>query len=82
MNQPTVVDVRTPGEYMGGHVAGSINIPLNEIPDRIEDFKKLPQPIVLCCASGNRSGQATSFLKNHGIDCSNGGSWLDVNGNC
>lgn len=82
MNQPTVVDVRTPGEYMGGHVAGSINIPLNEIPDRIEDFKKLPQPILLCCASGNRSGQATSFLKNHGIDCSNGGSWLDVNCNC
>ena len=26
-----IVDVRTPGEFMGGHVAGSINIPLNEI---------------------------------------------------
>ena len=82
MNQPTVVDVRTPGEYMGGHVAGSINIPLSEVPTRLEDFKKLPQPIVLCCASGNRSGQATSFLKSNGIECSNGGSWLDVNCNC
>ena len=34
------------------------------------------------CASGNRSGQATRFLKEHGVDCSNGGSWLDVNCNC
>lgn len=81
MNQPTVVDVRTPGEYMGGHVAGSINIPLNEIAERLEELKQLPQPLVLCCASGNRSGQATSFLKNNGIECSNGGSWLNVNCN-
>ncbi|MBP6731447.1 MAG: rhodanese-like domain-containing protein [Chitinophagales bacterium] len=81
-NQQTIVDVRTPGEFMGGHVAGSINIPLQEIQARLEELKALPQPIVLCCASGNRSGQATSFLKSHGINCTNGGSWLDVNGNC
>ena len=82
MNNATIVDVRTPGEYMGGHVAGSINIPLQEIQDRLEEVKALPQPIILCCASGNRSGQATSFLKSHGVECSNGGSWLDVNCNC
>lgn len=81
MSQKTILDVRTPGEFMGGHVAGSINIPLNEIPDRLDEIKQLQQPIILCCASGNRSGQATAFLKNHGIDCSNGGSWLDVNNN-
>lgn len=79
MSKPTVVDVRTPGEFMGGHVAGSINIPLQEIQERLDEIKSLQQPIVLCCASGNRSGQATSFLKQQGIDCSNGGSWLDVN---
>lgn len=78
----TIVDVRTPGEFMGGHVAGSINIPLQEIEARIDELKALPQPIVLCCASGNRSGQATSFLKSQGIDCTNGGSWLAVNSNC
>ena len=81
-NKQTIIDVRTPGEFMGGHVAGSINIPLQEIQQRIDEIKTLPQPIILCCASGNRSGQATSFLKNIGIDCSNGGSWLDVNCNC
>ncbi len=79
-NNKTIIDVRTPMEFMGGHVTGSINIPLNEIPQRVEEIKKMESPIVLCCASGGRSGQATSFLRNMGIDCTNGGSWLDVNG--
>ncbi|TNE55229.1 MAG: rhodanese-like domain-containing protein [Bacteroidetes bacterium] len=78
--KPTIVDVRTPAEYMGGHVQGSINIPLQEIEARLDEIKTLKQPIVLCCASGMRSGQATHFLSQHGIDCSNGGGWTDVNG--
>jgi len=78
-NQGTIVDVRTPGEYLGGHVAGSINIPLNEIPARLEEIATLKAPLVLCCASGNRSGQATLFLKELGLDCYNGGSWMNVN---
>lgn len=76
--ETTIVDVRTPAEFMSGSVAGSINIPLNEIPNRLDEFKNI-QNIVLCCASGNRSGQATMFLKQNGIECINGGSWLDVN---
>ncbi|MFN5793565.1 MAG: rhodanese-like domain-containing protein [Bacteroidota bacterium] len=75
----TIVDVRTPSEFMGGHVVGSINIPLQEIQTRIEEIANMVQPIVLCCASGNRSGQATVYLKSLGIDCENGGSWMDVN---
>ncbi|CAN5399274.1 hypothetical protein BH11BAC1_BH11BAC1_07090 [soil metagenome] len=75
----TIVDVRTPGEFMGGNVTGSINVPLQEIEQRIEEIKSLQQPIILCCASGGRSGQAMAFLKSCGIDCENGGSWLDVN---
>ncbi len=74
----SIVDVRTPGEFMGGHVAGSINIPLQELPYRLEEFKKMKK-VVLCCASGARSLQATGYLRNQGIDCVNGGSWLDVN---
>lgn len=81
MNDKTIIDVRTRAEFSGGHVANSLNIPLQEIQQRLEEIKKMPQPIVLCCASGNRSGQATSFLKSIGIDCENGGSWLDVNYN-
>jgi rhodanese-related sulfurtransferase len=78
-NKGTIVDVRTPVEYLGGNVVGSINIPLQEIQQRLDEVKNLKQPLVLCCASGNRSGQATQFLLHQGIECVNGGSWLDVN---
>jgi phage shock protein E len=76
----TIIDVRTPGEFMGGNVAGSINIPLQEIQNRTDEIKALQQPIIFCCASGMRSGQATAYFKSIGLDCENGGSWLDVNG--
>lgn len=75
----TIVDVRTPEEFRGGNAEGSINIPLQELANRMEELKTLKQPLVLCCASGNRSEQATQFLKQQGIECCNGGSWLDVN---
>ena len=77
----TVVDVRTSSEFMGGHVKDSINIPLQEIPARLEEFKKM-ENILLFCASGNRSGQATQYLKQQSIDCENAGSWMDVNCYC
>jgi len=75
----TIVDVRTVQEYRGGNVKGSINIPLQEIEQRMDELKKLEQPLVLCCASGGRSGQAHNYLLHQGIECFNGGSWLDVN---
>ncbi|MFN8360670.1 MAG: rhodanese-like domain-containing protein [Candidatus Kapaibacterium sp.] len=75
----TVVDVRSYGEFMGGNVVGSINIPLQEIPQRVDELKQFTLPLVLCCASGNRSGQAQRYLSQQGIECYNGGSWLDVN---
>lgn len=75
----TIIDVRTPAEFQGGHVAGSINIPLQEITSRMEEIKSLKTPLILCCASGNRSGQVHSFLSQNGIECINGGSWMDVN---
>ncbi len=77
--QGTIVDVRTTEEFRGGNAEGSINIPLQEIERRIEEINTLKQPLVLCCASGNRSGQATQYLMQQGIECCNGGSWLDVN---
>lgn len=77
--QGTIVDVRTPEEFMGGHVAGSVNIPLHEVPSRLQELKSLPQPLILCCASGGRSGQAEYYLSSQGISCANAGSWLEVN---
>ncbi len=74
-----ILDVRTTGEFFGGHVAGSKNIPLQSIGNKVNDIKKWNKPVVLCCASGNRSGQATRLLKKQGIECENGGSWLTIN---
>lgn len=78
-NKGTIIDVRTHSEFMGGHVMDSLNIPLNEIPEKIDEIKELQLPLILCCASGNRSGQVQYYLSQQGIECYNGGSWLDVN---
>lgn len=81
INNPSasIIDVRTPGEYAGGNVVGSVNIPLDQVPNRVSEFKEMSKPIILCCASGMRSGQATQFLKQHGIeDVYNGGGWSEV----
>ncbi|HET8885797.1 MAG TPA: rhodanese-like domain-containing protein [Salinimicrobium sp.] len=77
-NEGTIVDVRTRSEFMGGSVAEAVNIPLNEIPHRIEELKEMKAPLIFCCASGNRSGQATEYLSRQGVECVNGGSWLEV----
>jgi rhodanese-related sulfurtransferase len=73
-----IIDVRSPGEFSGGHIKGSKNIPLNEISAKINEIKKLNKPVIACCASGMRSSQATSILKQNGIDAINGGGWQSL----
>ncbi|CAN1510053.1 PspE Rhodanese-related sulfurtransferase [Flavobacteriaceae bacterium] len=73
-----IIDVRSPGEFAGGHIKGSKNIPLNEIGAKINEIKKLNKPVIACCASGMRSSQATSILKQNGIDAINGGGWQSL----
>ena len=63
----TIVDVRTPEEYADGHYPNAVNIPLDEVAVRIEEFKQMPKPVVAYCRSGNRSGMAVTILKQHGI---------------
>ncbi|MBL1281559.1 MAG: rhodanese-like domain-containing protein [Fluviicola sp.] len=79
MKDYTIVDVRTQAEFMGGNVSGSINIPLQEVVDREVEVMELKQPVLFCCASGGRSGQATQYFKSKGLDCENGGGWMEVN---
>jgi rhodanese-related sulfurtransferase len=73
----TIVDVRSRGEFLGGHAEGSVNIPLDEIPSKIAELQKLKAPLLLCCASGNRSGQAERFLAQYGLDVRNAGPWIN-----
>ena len=57
-----LVDVRTPGEYAGGHIPTAINIPVTSISDAppAADRNAL---IIVYCASGNRSAAATHRLQ-------------------
>jgi len=74
-----VVDVRNPWEYEEGHVKNAMNIPLHEIPARIEEFRKLNGPVIFYCRSGNRSGAAVHILKVAGItNVFNGGGIFDM----
>jgi rhodanese-related sulfurtransferase len=56
------VDVRTPGEYASEHIEGSENIPLDQIPRRLEELRHSSSPLVVVCRSGARANQACQHL--------------------
>jgi rhodanese-related sulfurtransferase len=73
-----LVDVRTPGEFAGGHVKGSVNIPLDNLQTQISKFKD-KKHIIVFCRSGNRSGMAKNILEQNGFrNVVNGGTWERV----
>lgn len=81
-NNITIVDVRTQEEFLDGHFPNAINIPLDQVAQKINEFKKMLKPIIVYCRSGNRSGIAVSILKQHGIvDALNGGGLDDLTQN-
>lgn len=73
-----IIDVRTKGEFQSRHVKGSKNIPLPELRGKVKKIKALNKPIVVCCASGVRSGQAKTILAKEGITVENGGGWRSL----
>ncbi|HHB77674.1 MAG TPA: rhodanese-like domain-containing protein [Saprospiraceae bacterium] len=80
-NHPTVtiIDVREPWEFAAGHVVNSINIPLGTLKNNLLVIDEFTKPILLCCESGNRSGQAANLLVAKGQDrVYNGGGWRDL----
>lgn len=73
-----IVDVRSKGEFAGGHIKGSINIPLPELQNNLGKLKK-DKTIITCCASGMRSASAKSLLKSSGYaEVHNGGGWMSL----
>lgn len=73
-----ILDVRTTSEYSQGAIPGSKNIPLQVLNGKINDIKKLNKPVITCCASGIRSGSASTILKANGIEAINGGGWFSL----
>lgn len=60
-----VLDVRTPEEYAAGHVPGAVNIPYDQLAQRLTDVPK-DKDVVLYCQSGRRAMLAASTLADHG----------------
>tara|TARA_B100001027_G_scaffold203334_1_gene164690 strand:- start:170 stop:427 length:258 start_codon:yes stop_codon:yes gene_type:complete len=65
-NPKTIVDVRTKMECFIDKIEGSVNIPLDQVPNHVEEIRAM-QPVVIYCAAGIRSAQAVSFLKKQGL---------------
>ncbi len=75
----TILDVRTKDEYAGGHIRGSVNIPVDQLASNINKLKDKQKPVITCCASGMRSATAKSILKSKGfVNVHNGGSWMSL----
>ena len=73
-----VVDVRTPGEFQSGNIPGSVNIPLDQLLARLDELDPA-KPILLCCASGGRSGMARAALEKEGFaQAHNAGAWTNL----
>lgn len=74
-----IVDVRSKSEFAGGHVKGSINIPLDTLPHNLNKLKDKNKPVITCCASGMRSASAKGILKSSGYtEVHNGGGWMSL----
>ena len=57
LNRATIIDVRTPEEFAIQHFPNAINIPLDQMQQKIEQLKQTQKQIIASCRSGNRSGK-------------------------
>ena len=66
MTDIQVVDVRNPGEIAAGKIDGAVEIPVGQLPDRVEELN-VTRPTVVYCAGGYRSSVAASLLRQKGF---------------
>jgi rhodanese-related sulfurtransferase len=65
-----LLDVREDNEWESGRAPNATHVALNEVPDHVDEFAK-DRTIVCVCRSGARSGRATTFLVEQGLDAVN-----------
>ena len=74
-----ILDVRSKGEYAGGHIKGSLNISVDQLNSNLHRLSDKQKPIITCCASGIRSASAKGILESNGYTTVyNGGSWNNL----
>ncbi len=65
---PTILDVREPWEHEESRIPGAQNIPLNSLPDKLDDLADLKnQEVIVHCKSGGRATSAKAYLTQQGF---------------
>ena len=63
-----IVDVREADEFIGGHLPEAKHLPLSKLTERIGELDKFKdKPLIVCCATGMRSGKACKEFAKHGF---------------
>ena len=73
-----ILDVRTKSEWDNGHIKNAKHVPLNDLKNHVAKLQKANKPVITCCASGARSGQAAQILNSNNIKATNGGGWMSL----
>lgn len=68
--EPVVIDVREPHEWVAGHAAAAIHIPLGDLGERVGEVPR-DATVYVICAAGGRSLQGAAFLERHGLEAVN-----------
>jgi phage shock protein E len=75
----TLLDVRSPMEFMSEQILQSVNIPVDQLELRLDEVKQLSKPLIVFCRSGARSALACSILMRDGMnEVYNAGSIYDI----
>jgi rhodanese-related sulfurtransferase len=82
MDDLQLVDIRNPGEVSAGKIDDAIEIPVGQLPNRVDELD-VTKPTVVYCAGGYRSSVAASLLRQKGfVDVSDilggYGAWTDA----
>ena len=79
INGGIIIDVRSEAEFYSGHIENSLNIPLGDLPSKLDYLNDKEQAIITCCASGIRSAGAAKLLSAKGYaNVVNGGGWSNL----
>ena len=76
-----ILDVREDYEWEAGHIDGALHIPLDALPERLDDLDP-DQDLAVICRTGGRSARATAWLESQGYSAVNVnggmGAWLEA----
>ncbi|HEX2046318.1 MAG TPA: rhodanese-like domain-containing protein [Acidimicrobiales bacterium] len=70
LDQIQLVDVRYPNEWQVGHIEGAVNIPEDDLAERVGELDRA-RPVVTVCRAGTRSDEAAQWLRGQGFDAEN-----------